>query len=51
MRSADTYELSLDNENGQRMFNLTIRAQDLGVPPLYSDVQVKVFVQDQNDFT
>ncbi len=31
------------------MFNLTVRAFDLGTPPLFSDANVKVFILDEND--
>ena len=44
------YEKVAQDNDGNRVFNLTVRAQDLGEPPLFSDVQVKVFIQDQNDF-
>ena len=31
------------------MYNMTVRAFDLGTPSLYSDVNVRVFILDQND--
>ena len=32
-----------------QMYNMTVRAFDLGTPSLYSDVNVRVFILDQND--
>ena len=32
-----------------QVYNMTVRAFDLGTPSLYSDVNVKVFILDQND--
>ena len=43
------YEKLIPDLDGNRVFNLTIRAYDLGTPPLYSDAIIKVFVLDQND--
>ena len=36
-------------EEDSRMFQLTLRAYDLGNPPLFSDVPVVIFVTDKND--
>jgi cadherin 23 len=44
------YENMMGDGDGNRVFNLTVRAFDLGTPPLFSDAYVKVFVQDVNDF-
>ncbi len=33
----------------ERAFHLTLRAYDMGQPPLYSDVPVTIFVSDRND--
>ena len=32
-----------------QVYNMTVRAFDLGTPSLYSDVNVRVFILDQND--
>ena len=42
---------SLDREGGTgEIVNLTIAAQDRGVPPLQDTIQVTIFIEDINDF-
>ena len=43
------FEKLTPDQDGNRVFNLTVRAFDLGTPPMFSDAMIKVFVLDQND--
>ena len=43
------FENLIPDQDKNRVFNLTIRAYDLGTPPMFSDALIKVFVLDQND--
>jgi hypothetical protein len=42
------YEL-IARKGPEKVYNMTVRAFDLGTPSLYSDVNVRVFILDQND--
>jgi hypothetical protein len=42
------YEL-ISGRDDERVYNMTVRAFDLGTPSLWADVPVRVFVLDQND--
>ena len=37
------------NRKNRRMLDLVVRASDMGSPPLYNDVDVRIFVEDVND--
>eukprot|EP00095_Tigriopus_kingsejongensis_P008988 snap_masked-scaffold783_size97670-processed-gene-0.6 protein:Tk08988 transcript:snap_masked-scaffold783_size97670-processed-gene-0.6-mRNA-1 annotation:"PREDICTED: uncharacterized protein LOC100879829" len=43
------FELMRDHEDGERFFDLMVRAYDLGDPPLFSDAPLRIFVSDKND--
>ena len=43
------FEKLIPDPDGNRVFTLTVRAFDLGTPPMFSDAVIKVFVLDQND--
>ena len=46
------YSRALDvrgNRKNRRMIDLVVRASDMGSPPLYNDVDVRIFVEDIND--
>jgi hypothetical protein len=38
-----------ERNSDSRRFNLTVRAYDLGEPSLHSDVEITIFVTDEND--
>ena len=42
--------MDTDNNADSRRFNLTLRAYDLGEPSLFTDVDVTIFVTDENDY-
>ena len=43
------FEKVLPDLEGNRVFNLTVQAFDLGTPLLFTNTEVKIFVLDQND--
>ncbi len=42
--------MDTDANADSRRFNITLRAYDLGEPSLFTDVDVTIFVTDENDY-